>query len=528
MGFLEGLQAGWGLGNEISDALDAREVRKLYDEGQAAAAREAANSGRTVDVLPEDQITRGYGVDTADNHYATGRQGVADMIVGQENDIRDLQNGARQEFMRDRAMLDSAGRDKGVRTYALSGADARARTSLAEPPQVREEPRVFERGYATPGGAYAEEKTALPGYGVQTTIPARDQTQIFQEKYLPGVIAKLESQGRVKDAEAFRQWAQDSKNRRFSAGWLDAMTSYRMGDKAGTLLKLQNLYNDQVEDNRHVVLAPSGGNDDTYVVQVRDNDTGNVVRQFTGNYDDIATMGLGVLSPENQAMLMYKANREDAQEARKYLVATPGSHILRGDQLVHAVPTKDELNPGGTTAWHGIGKNPATGQVQYWRMRTDGQIDWGPVAEKVPTVPTRSGGARSGGARSGGARSGGASSGGASSGDKLTLAQQRTNEQVIAARNRVNAMAAAGMNVSEMAKNDKELASALALSRQRLYGNDPDFTAWSSREVKMRDISPLKSYLAADVSDEDRIASARAKGWTREEIRRALAQIKGN
>lgn len=513
MSFIAGLKQGWGLGSNIREALDQRELRTLYENEQAAAGKAAEQTGRTVDVLPESQIGRGYGIDTGGegnaNSYATRDAGTKDMIVRQEQDIRALQGDARQDFANRRGLLDSAGRDKGVRTYALKPGDVDTnRMRRAEPPPVNAEPRVSERGYTGPGGAYAETKEQLPGYGAQITIPAKSASQIFQEKGVPKIVAKLESQGRLKEAQAFRQWAQDERTQRYSAAWVEALNAATMGDMAGAAEKIQQLYNTQVPDGQHVVLLPN--KDGSYVAQIRNTETGDVVRQFNGSLNDIVQMGLGVLSPEQRFRALWKAREKDD----KVVVVPAGGAAIRSDGSVLREqglrPGSSARSAGGNVRWE-KGKNPETGKMQHWRVGEDGEIVWGPeIVEK--TTKTTGGGSRS----TGGAK-------------PLTAAQKRENASIEAARIQIDAMAKSGQDVNAMAQTDKALAETLARARRPLHGGDERLSKWSSEAGKGRNLAPLVDYFRKGGKDATKlIAAARARGWTREEIKRARAQAGGN
>lgn len=496
MGFWEGFQQGWGVGQEILDARDKKEIQDLYKSGRASAEAEAIQSGKTVDVLPESQIGRGYGVDTADNSYTMRDKDTADMVAGQERDYRDLQRDIRGEFMVDRELLDSAGRDKGVRTAGVNDSAA-----MLQPPAVNTDPVVSQRGYTGPGGAFEMQKEQLPGYGMRTQLPTQSASEIFNQKYAPKVINKLEAQGRLKEAQAMRGWLRDEKNQRYGEEWTIAYQSFLMGDVNGAIQKIQDLYNLRVPDGRHVVLAP--GKDGSYTGQIRDTESGRVIREFTGSAKDIAVMGLGVLSPEQQVAALVKAQEKEG----KTHVVPPHGTVYAGGREVYRndMPPKGGRTGGGTVKWEKA--KDEKGKMRYWRQDPEtGEDVWGAeVADKTTTKTSRSGGKGKGG--------------------NLTIPQRRTNESILAARQRVADVMRKGGNVKELARDDKTLAADLSLARQRMYGDDPEAAKWSGSSAKggTRDISALVRWVQTVKDPAVARSMALKQGWNEEEIKQALA-----
>lgn len=495
MGFWEGFNQGWGVGQEILDARDKKEIQDLYKSGRASAEAEAAQSGKTVDVLPESQIGRGYGVDTTDNSYTARDKDTADMVVRQERDYRSLQEDARGGFMADRELLDSAGRDKGVRTAGVNDS-----TAMLQPPVVNADPVVSQRGYTGPGGAFEMQKEQLPGYGMKTQLPTQSASEIFNQKYAPKVINKLEAQGRLKEAQAMRGWLRDEKNQRYGEEWTVAYQSFLMGDVNGSIQKIQDLYNLRVPDGRHVVLVP--GKDGNYTGQIRDTESGRVIREFTGSAKDIAMMGLGVLSPEQQVVALVKAQEKED----KTVVVPAGGAALKGGQVIHQQPLKGpRTGGGGTVKWEKA--KDEKGKMRYWRQDPEtGEDVWGAeVADKTTTKTSRSGGKGKGG--------------------NLTIPQRRTNESILAARQRVADVMRKGGNVKELARDDKTLAADLSLARQRMYGDDPEAAKWSGSSAKggTRDISALARWVQTVKDPAVARSMALKQGWNEEEIKQALA-----
>lgn len=500
MGFWEGFQQGWGVGQEILDARDKKEIQDLYKSGRASAEAEAAQSGKTIDVLPESQIGRGYGVDTTDNSYTMRDKGTADMVANQERDYAGLQQGIANEQDILRNGIDQG---NGVRTYPLRDIKDGVDTNRMQAPaqQVNAAPVESQRGYTGPGGAFEMQKEQLPGYGMKTQLPTQSASEIFNQKYAPKVIDKLEAQGRLKEAQTMRGWLRDEKNQRYGEEWTVAYQSFLMGDVNGAIQKIQDLYNLRVPDGRHVVLVP--GKDGNYTGQIRDTESGRVIREFTGSAKDIAMMGLGVLSPEQQVTALAKAQEKED----KTVVVPAGGAALKGGQVIHQQPLKGSRTGGGTVKWEKA--KDEKGKMRYWRQDPEtGEDVWGAeVADKTMTKTSRSGAGGKGKGKG-----------------ALTVPQQRENASILAARQRVADVMRRGGNVREIALEDKGLAADMVTARQRLYGDDPEADKWTGG--KTRDVSGLARW-AQTVKDPATARSMALKqGWTEEEINQALAGAK--
>lgn len=504
MSFFNGLQQGWGLGNSVMDAIEARDVRRAQKDAWAKSEAEAAQGGQAVDVLPESQIGRGYGVTTGGdnaNQYLTRDAGTAGMIAQQEQDIRGMQQDSRDEFLDRRAMRDAVtGRPKDVQTFGIGGG------AQAQPPAVNPAAQVSRQGYTAPGGAFAARKEDLPGYGMQTQMPKMSAAEIYHKKYAPAVYNKLVSQNRLKEAEAFSAWSRDQRNQGYQERFAKVLQAVGTGDMEGAAMLVQDLYNSQVDDGNHAVFLPN--KDGSYTGQIRNTESGKVVREFKGSLEDLVTMSAGALSPENQVNLLLKRQAKES----KTLIVPPGGAVLQDGQVIHQQPMRGSST---TVSTGGAGWKEAQhpdGTTRYWRQDAEGNDVWGPAAPvKTTKTTTRS--------------TGGGGKGGRGKSKGLTEPQRRTNAEIEAARARLAPHVASGARLSELAEVDDGVKADLAMAKKRLYGEDPEFDRYtqSASRPPARNLAPLIEF--AKGRDPAKVReSARKMGWREDEINKALGQ----
>jgi hypothetical protein len=126
--------------------------------------------------------------------------------------------------------------------------------------------------------------------------PKLDAADIYRKKYAPRVTAKLMEQGKEDEAAKFEAWTQSQAGTAYGKSWMEAAMRVGQGDAVGAMPLLEDLYNKQMPDGQYAKLVPGEGG--KYTVEVYDEKSNKKVGQHTGDVQEIAQLGVAMLSPE--------------------------------------------------------------------------------------------------------------------------------------------------------------------------------------------------------------------------------------
>ncbi len=355
--FFGGLMRGFDDGQAISaryrDARQRKEFQKAVGDAMSKSETEAAQSGKTVNVLDTgavDKADLGAGGGT----YAYADADAAKSAYAQAKDIEDMQRDP--EFS---AAFHAKPNDRGVQTFQIpdlttvetkplepinataeSVHDAHnadllqselAKTPLAKPDQQR----VTMPAMELPEVTLQEPKNTQPANpfkpsGIrltQTATRARTADDVFASKYVPGIQSMLMKQGRIKEADAFGEWAKDKERAAYGRTWSNAAMKYMAGDTEGAIKASKDIYDRMIPDGLYAETIPGEGG--KYTVNFRDEKTNTIVRTHQASAADLSKLAIGALSPMEQFNSWWKM-QEAEREAKK-----PNLKVV-GDVLIDA------------------------------------------------------------------------------------------------------------------------------------------------------------------------------------------------
>lgn len=240
----------------------------------------------------------------------------------------------------------------------------------------------------------------------------------------PRALETMVKQGRLTEAKAFSDFMDTEQGQNYATRWLTGVRKHAIGDSTGALQEFERLYNEQLyNDGRTVRMTPLEDGK-RYRLEQLDAD-GKAVSTKEGEISALADNAAAALSPTAAAAFHVKQQAERAKE---------------GAQLDRQIQLEKLRQEGRETA----------------EDRRDARL--------VQTLEARDRQRSAGGG--------------------LTLAQQRSNAEIDAAREAV-----AGMSPDEIRKRtakttdtgrenpdyDPGLARAAALANRRKVGDDADF-----------------------------------------------------
>lgn len=175
--------------------------------------------------------------------------------------------------------------------------------------------------------------------------PEVSASDIFAKKYAKGIQDKLFAQGKVKEAEAFKQWSQDSASQSYLNAWSNAATLHMNGDDIGAMNALVPLYNNKVPDGMYVRTIPTLGEDGKptgqYTVEQRRSDNNALVGKHTGDLKNIVQMGIGALNPADQIKTMMNL---DAEKRKLHTVGAGESLVDSTGKPIYTAPPKPQAD----------------------------------------------------------------------------------------------------------------------------------------------------------------------------------------
>jgi hypothetical protein len=195
------------------------------------------------------------------------------------------------------------------------------------------------------GDQWTNVKDEKVGVSRQVEVPKKSAAQIYTSKFLPQLEDQLIGQGKLTEAKALREWAQD----RSRAEALDkiggAMSALDAKDNAGAAKNLTKFYNSHaMPDGMFAVVTPGKGGQ--YTIKRFDDKTGKLVDENTGDGESLFRQSIGYLTgPEGvvkhavaEAQAKRVADAALAQEQRGYAHAEK----LEGLKASNATPTQLE------------------------------------------------------------------------------------------------------------------------------------------------------------------------------------------
>jgi len=315
--------------SDIAGAVEKRRTKKMLQDAYGNAKRDAeAGSGvlHTIDKGGDDP-------DMAD--YSSKDKSTIDMIAGQEDFIneapvreqtrtqtRTAQGaetfglGDRQRIQGDPLPAGYTGEGETAAAALEAGAPAGLESITAKPAMSPVPGSGPEMSAAPAAGTTAPPAEApKPAYTRESfERPQLNATDIFHKKYAPQVVAKMMENGDVDKAQAFEAWSRSAKGAAYGDAYMRAAMAENAGDTRGALAGVQELYNKMVPDGQYAVVKP--GKDGDYTVEVRDEKSNKLVGTQTGKGEDIARLGLGMLSPAEVYKQMHGAQVAASNDAK--------------------------------------------------------------------------------------------------------------------------------------------------------------------------------------------------------------------
>lgn len=350
-------------------------------------------------------------------------------------------------------------------------------------------------GYSAPGVGFtkdygdARDLATQEGAGLTSKRPKVTAADIFSEKYSDGIYQEYVKAGRIPEAQAFQGFMESQDGKRYGRAWADATLALQQGNIKGSIDQLETLYNKGLPDGKFVKITPEDDGQ-TFTVTQYDEASGAPISAKSGSAQDIASMGIHSLAPEKRVSYMLTAQAAAAKDA---------AQERRDDKkAAHAIELQDKKDAGLEKR---TGMNNAT-LLEGIDRRVSGAAD---VAEMRANAKSKG----------------------------LTEPQQRTNEEILGARQRMGADGGAGYIKKDDPRlqprtatglpnmdYDPELARDVKNAQRRLHGNDPQYDAWT----KSRTQANQRVYKVGDKSfnDTDIAETARKYGMTVEATKAKL------
>ncbi|KDR25968.1 hypothetical protein [Caballeronia zhejiangensis] len=281
-GLSSGINNGISLGAQIQAAKDAAAIRDLQQKGM-----EEAQQAR------QDQIDKSIA--------ATGIKGSADPTVATDNASAAAANTS----------------------PALGGLMAGADPSQSPAAQMPQQTDVSAKGstpqFSTTAPTYAVNGKEVGDYDTARAVAeksAPSTMDLFIKNSVPKVAAAYLAQGDAQKAQAWNDWADQTKNKQHMRTWAQAYQAAQAGDMGTAVDKMVSLYNDNVDDGISVTsknLVKDQDGSTHYEIGLKDS-KGN---EWTQKIDQrtLIEQGMAGLSPDKQFEMVYK-RQTDADVAR--------------------------------------------------------------------------------------------------------------------------------------------------------------------------------------------------------------------
>lgn len=254
-----------------------------------------------------------------------------------------------------------------VATADASPAPSMNRARRPEPPASGDTaPRVMVPSDApaapaavTPSIAIADE-TVGPrisrARGLEETAPAirtaraRDFLSIYAEKAVPQIMEHYLKTGRVKEAQAWQEWAQSEKTREGMESWAKMIHAAKIGDEEGFFENAIDTYNatGYFDDGYEAIASGSSltrdskGNITGATLKLRNQATGKTFEQKFEDVDDLYNMGIYLLSPEK----VFERGMAELDAAKSF-EAEQAQDDLKQQRAIELEVVKKSLDGGG-------------------------------------------------------------------------------------------------------------------------------------------------------------------------------------
>jgi hypothetical protein len=153
--------------------------------------------------------------------------------------------------------------------------------------------------------------TATPRQPLSDLAVSEVETNAYLRQQKPKVVASFIKAGKPELAKQYLDFVNSEEGNRYAGDWLAGMKATEAGDYDAAIPHFTRLYNRNVPDGRIVSIASN--NDGTYNATHIDSSTGEPIAQKTLNAGDLAAMAATSLSPEGRIKMLL----DQATETRK-------------------------------------------------------------------------------------------------------------------------------------------------------------------------------------------------------------------
>lgn len=361
-GFTNGLTTGYNLGTQYLEQKDRRAFRDANAKAVKDSQIEAEASGglRTMRGISEtgsedatdverekaDEFVQGL----SDEDYAVAKAQLAAEEKGRLS-------GKPAQYVRD--MVPTIGLSaaqkapivwKGpVGNQPIPDQRPPAGSTLSASKDVQTYPYVHpEDAQSAPAAAQsapAAPAMPKPGSGelkIERTIevPKKSSAQVYASKYLPALQDQLIGQGKLTEAKALGDWAQDRSRSEALDQVGGAMSKLDAGDTAGAAKLLTKFYNGHaMPDGMFAVVKPGKGGE--YVIQQFDDKTGRLVNEVKGNGETLMRQGVGYLTDGPEGVVKFALAEYQAKRAAGVAAAKDDKDHAQAMELA-AIKAKNE------------------------------------------------------------------------------------------------------------------------------------------------------------------------------------------
>lgn len=282
-GFASGLNNGLQLGGRLSDLIQEDKLQKVREQGLAEArAMQAKATPQVTDNGDMQNLTANPQQSVVPNQAQQPQPGAAALGLLQQNQASGLPTSApAQQPMADLSSTPQASQAPTQQPFE-SASPMSGGIQLGAP-------KRFDVG-----GKQFDEKKAADAYA-KSQAPAIEE--FYSTTLVPRMKETLIGQGKIKEAEAWQTYADDSKSKKNMQTWGEAFQFAQIGDYNQAAQRLMKLHPDFDDGYELVSSKPTKGPDgaDGFTMKLRDEE-GNEQEVFH-DARSITEVGLQQLSP---------------------------------------------------------------------------------------------------------------------------------------------------------------------------------------------------------------------------------------
>lgn len=227
------------------------------------------------------------------------------------------------------------------------------------------------------GASGSPEHQSLPAEGASQVQPegkaAEQQYSVdaYLRRIAPQAVQTLLKQGRLAEAKQFSDFVETEQGRAYAGQWLEGVRKHAIGDSAGALASFEKMYNGQLYNDGHTVrMTPLEDGKQYRIDQI--NADGEVIGSKTGMVSDLANQAAHALSP--MSAVKFHAEQQAQREKEGALLDRQIQvKQLDAQRAEMAEDRRDERLAARLNA--DAAKREATGGLTLAQQRQNAEID---------------------------------------------------------------------------------------------------------------------------------------------------------